>query len=87
MALLEALSVGAAVVATEVGGVPDIVSPEIEALVVAPGDAAALAAALGRLAADPELRERLGRAARKRAVELGPEQVAARFDALYRELL
>jgi glycosyltransferase involved in cell wall biosynthesis len=87
MALLEAISRGMAVVATGVGGVPDVVEDGESALVVPPGDPEALANALGRLAADPELRTRLGRAARARAAELGPDRLAERIDVLYRSLL
>jgi len=87
IALLEAMSAGMAIVATEVGGVPDVVEDGVEALLVAPGDPAALATALGRLLADDELRERLGRAAQARAAGMGIERVAERVDAIYRELL
>jgi glycosyltransferase involved in cell wall biosynthesis len=87
IALLEAMSAGMAIVATEVGGVPDVVEDGVEALLVAPEDPGALAAALERLLADGELRERLGRAAQARAAGMGIERVAERIDALYRELL
>jgi glycosyltransferase involved in cell wall biosynthesis len=87
MALLEAMSRGQAIVATAVGGVPDVLSDEAEALIVPPGDPAALAAALARLAADGELRRRLGAAARRRAAGLGEDAVAARIDAIYQRLL
>jgi glycosyltransferase involved in cell wall biosynthesis len=87
IALLEAMSAGMGIVATEVGGVPDLVEDGVEALLVAPEDPAALAAALGLLLADGELRERLGRAAQVRAGERGIERFAERIDALYRELL
>lgn len=87
MALLEAISRGMAVVATSVGGVPDVVEDEVSALVVPPGDPEPLAAALSRVASDPELRARLGRAARARAAELGPDRIAERLDSLYRALL
>jgi len=71
MALLEAMSFGLPVIATPVGGVPEIVTHERDGLLVPPGDIDALAAAIARLASEPELRERLGRAAR--------ETVAKRF--------
>jgi glycosyltransferase involved in cell wall biosynthesis len=87
IALLEAMSLGMAIVATEVGGVPDVVADGAEALLVSPEDPAALAAALGRLIADGELRERLGRAAQARAGGMGIERFAERIDALYQELL
>ena len=58
-----------------------------DALLVPPGDPPALAAALARLAADAELRERLGAAARERARRLNAEEVTDRLDGIYRELL
>ena len=87
MALLEAMTYGLAIVATAVGGVPDVVADGEQALVVAPGDAAALAAALGRVGADAELRARLGAAARERSGDFSPDAVAARIGAVYRRLL
>lgn len=87
MALLEAISRGMAVVATAVGGVPDVVEDGESALIVPPADPEALAAALARVASDPQLRTQLGRAARARAAELGPDRLAERLDSLYRSLL
>lgn len=87
MALLEAMAWARAIVATAVGGVPDVLSDGVEGLVVPPGDPATLAAALTRLAADPELRERLGQAARDRARRLNAEEVTARLEAIYTNLL
>jgi glycosyltransferase involved in cell wall biosynthesis len=87
MALLEAMSYGLAIVATEVGGVPDVVAGDSEALLVAPGNTAALRQALSRLAGDPALRARLGGAAREAAERFGPAEVADRVDVLYRTLL
>ncbi len=87
MALLEAMAYELAIVATDVGGVPDVLSDGEDAIVVAPGDPAALADGLARLAADGELRRRLGAAAATRARRLGAEQVTDRLDRVYRELL
>lgn len=64
LVLLDAMAVGKPVVVTATGGTIDYVSDERTGLVVPPQDPEALAAALTRLAADPGLRERLGRAAR-----------------------
>lgn len=63
MALLEALALGRPVLATRVGGVPEIVRDEQTGLLVEPDDAPALATALDRLRSDPALRRRLGAAA------------------------
>jgi glycosyltransferase involved in cell wall biosynthesis len=87
MAMLEAMSYGLAIVATAVGGVPDVVEDGVQALVVPSGDPQALAAALGRLGEDRELRERLGRAARARAEDFGPAALAERVGDVYRRLL
>jgi glycosyltransferase involved in cell wall biosynthesis len=65
--LMEATSVGLPIVATSVGGVPQILEDEFDALLVPPDDAAALAKAMTRLAMDPVLRERLGRRAKGRS--------------------
>lgn len=63
-AVADALAARRAVVATRVGGIPDIVEDGVEGLLVPPRDPAALAAAIGRLLDDPELRRRLGEAGR-----------------------
>jgi glycosyltransferase involved in cell wall biosynthesis len=87
MALLEAMAWGRAIVATAVGGVPDVLSDNEDGLVIPPADPAALAAALARLAADAGLRARLASAARERARRLNAEEVTDRLDAIYRRLL
>jgi glycosyltransferase involved in cell wall biosynthesis len=86
VALLEAMAWGRAIVATRIGGVPDVVEDGAEALIVPAGDPAALATALRRLAGDPELRRRLGAAARRRALALNEDEVYGRLSALYEEL-
>jgi glycosyltransferase involved in cell wall biosynthesis len=68
MVITEALARGVPVVATDVGGVSEALGEG--GLLVAPGDPAALAAALRRWLGDPALRERLRRAARVRRATL-----------------
>ncbi len=65
-AFIEASAHGLPVVGTRVGGVPEVVAHGQTGLLVPPGDVAALAAALGRLAADPPLRLAMGRAGEAR---------------------
>ena len=65
--LMEATSVGLPIVATSVGGIPQILEDEVDALLVPPGDPGALVEAMTRLASDPALRERLGRRAKLRS--------------------
>lgn len=65
VSLLEAMAYGCAVIATPVGGVPDMMTPESHGLWIEPGDVAGLAASLERVAKAPELRASLGAAARQ----------------------
>jgi glycosyltransferase involved in cell wall biosynthesis len=67
-AIAEALAAGLPVVAADHGGVPELVAHDHTGLLVAPRDAGVLAAALDRAVADPELRQRLGNAARATAL-------------------
>jgi colanic acid/amylovoran biosynthesis glycosyltransferase len=85
VALLEAMSAGCAVIASAVPGIVDVVEHEVNGLLVAPGDAAALAAALDRLLADPELAERLGQAAARTAAAHTVDSVADRYRVLLAE--
>jgi len=66
VALMEAAASGKPVVASRLSGIPEAIEDGAEGLLVPPGDSEALAAALATLAADPELRRRLGAAARER---------------------
>ncbi|MEZ5079028.1 MAG: glycosyltransferase family 4 protein [Solirubrobacterales bacterium] len=87
VALLEAMTWGRAIVATGVGGVPDVVADGSDAIIVPPADVAALAVAIEALAADPGRRGALGAAARERAAALNEVEVCGRLDAIYREVL
>jgi glycosyltransferase involved in cell wall biosynthesis len=85
---IEALASGCPVVATRVGGVPDVVRDGEDGFLVEPGDVLALAERLVRLAADPGLRDRLGAAGRERVVpRYRVERMIGDVDGLYRELL
>jgi glycosyltransferase involved in cell wall biosynthesis len=83
-ALLEALASGRPVVASRVAGIPDVVTDDVNGVLVPERDAGALAQSLRRLAREPETRERLGREARRQAVErLSWEAAARRFEECY----
>lgn len=69
ISILEAMSSGLPTVATNVGGVPEIVAEGETGLLVSPADPAGLGRAIGRLVEDPGLRRRMGSAARSRAAE------------------
>jgi colanic acid/amylovoran biosynthesis glycosyltransferase len=86
-AVIEAMAMGLPVVSTTGGAIPEIIDHEVNGLLVAPTDAAALADALARLIVDPALRARLGTAARRTVedrfnVDRNAEARAALFHAL-----
>jgi glycosyltransferase involved in cell wall biosynthesis len=84
IALLEAMSVGCPVVATEVGGVPDFVRDGETGLLVADGDAAGLAEAIERLLDDATLREKLVREGQALVRNtFGKETMVERYLAVY----
>ena len=87
MSLLEAMACGKPVVATRIGGVPEVVEEGATGFLVSPGDSAALAETLLRLLRDPALRTRMGEAGRQRAEQRFDqrrqvEQVAAVYDQI-----
>lgn len=82
--LLEAMTARVPIVATRVGGVPDVVS-EVEALLVPAGQPEALAAALGK-AINESQEERVAAAARRVAAEFGVDRWLEAHDVLYSDL-
>jgi glycosyltransferase involved in cell wall biosynthesis len=70
LAVLEMMARGRAVVATRVGGVPEMIEHSVSGILVAPDDVDALANALTTVLASADLRNDLGRAARRRASQL-----------------
>ena len=88
MVALEAMERGRPVVASAVGGLPEIVRDGETGLLVPSGDVGALAEAILALARDPERARAYGAAGRRRAVEeFGAERCVERVDALYRAAL
>ena len=85
--VLEAQACGLPVVATRVGGTPELVRDGATGLLVASGDAQGLAAAVGRLQRDEALRQTLGQAGRAQAREMTWTASAEQMTAIYRELL
>lgn len=85
-ALVEASACGLPVVATAVGGIPDMVEDGVNALLVTPGDADALAAAVLRVTRDRELASRLGRAAVENAQNYTWPRVRSQIATLYAQV-
>lgn len=85
---IEALAGGRPVVATRVGGVPDVVTDGEDGILVEPDDISGLTRALATLALDRDLRERLGRRGREAVVpRYRVDRLIDDVDALYRRLL
>ena len=85
---IEALAAARPVVATRVGGVPDVVVEGEDGFLVEPGATDDLADRLAQLARDPELRARMGEAGRQRVLpRYAVERLVDDVDRLYRELL
>jgi glycosyltransferase involved in cell wall biosynthesis len=83
-ALLEAMATGLPVVATAVGGNPEVVSAESTGVLVPPDNAIVLGDALSRLVANPDLCARLGTAARREIEErYGARTMVRRLEAVY----
>lgn len=85
---VEAAAAGCAVVASAIGGLPEIIRDRETGMLVAPGDPLALASACAALLEDPGERERLGAAAAADVRErFAPDGLREAIDALYAELL
>ena len=88
LTILEAMGAGLPVVATAVGGVPELMVAAETGLLVPPGDAVALALALLRLLRDAPLRRRMGDNGRRRLLsDFSADAMVAATDALLRRLL
>jgi glycosyltransferase involved in cell wall biosynthesis len=88
LAILEAMFFACPSVATDIGGIPEVVDGGTNGLLIPFGDAQALAAAAEKLIQDPSLRKTLGEAARRDAHErFSAETIVPRYERLYQRLL
>ncbi len=87
LAILEYMAAGTPIVATNVGGIPELIDDGVHGLLVAPGDPAALAAGVARILDDRRLADRLAGAARiRRSTEFDLAVMVERLQLLYEEL-
>jgi glycosyltransferase involved in cell wall biosynthesis len=85
--VLECMTTHTPVVATNVGGLPEVVEHDRTGLLVPPRDPAALAGAISALLADPERGRRLAATAAERVHDFSIETVAHQFADLYEQLV
>jgi glycosyltransferase involved in cell wall biosynthesis len=86
LVIAEGLASGRAVIVSAAGGAEELVADGVDALTHQPGDAAGLASCIARLAADPEMRRRLGAEARRSALrQFDPLAFARAFAGVYEE--
>jgi glycosyltransferase involved in cell wall biosynthesis len=85
--LVEAMAVGLPIVASRVGGIPDLVKDGKNGLLVPPADASALGKAISDLLTDKEKRNRMGEAGKKMCLPYSAEAMVEQIDDLYKDLL
>ena len=85
--LIEAMAAGTPVVASAIDGYRNVATDGRDALLVPPGDADALATALGKVLADESLAASLGAAGRRRAEDFSMRTLAAEYARIYQELV
>lgn len=85
--LLDAMSFGLPIVATAVGGIPDIIEDEVNGYLIRPEQPRELLDGIRRLVEDPARRLLIAETNRAKAREFSPEAMATRYAGLYRSLL
>ncbi|MBU1616093.1 glycosyltransferase, partial [bacterium] len=86
-AIMEAMSASLPVVATDVGGVSELVQDGVTGILVPPGDGEAMASGIRRLLQDPDLRERMGASGLKKIrQEFSFERMVEQMEEIYAQL-
>lgn len=87
ISMLEAMACGVPVVATSVGGIPEVVTDGVEGSLVAPGHPAEFAEAIDKLFIDPELRARMARDAMRKASTMSIAATQEEIESVYLQML
>lgn len=85
--LIDAMHAEVPIVATNVGGIPDLIEHDINGLLVEPNDSGALEAALQQMLDNPDMQERFSTANRQRVVDYSASKMAERYLDIYRRCL
>lgn len=84
---LEGMATGCPIIASRIGGLPDLVVDGETGFLVPPGDAEALQQTMARLLTDSELRERMGQAGKRKVIEFQASTVVPRIEEVYRQVI
>jgi glycosyltransferase involved in cell wall biosynthesis len=85
--ILAAMHFGLPIVASDVGGIPEVVEDEVNGLLIRPDNPGDLIAALERLVSDPGLRESMSRRNREKATRYGAARMASSYEQIYDRIL
>ncbi len=85
--LLDAMQFGLPIVATRVGGIPELVEDQVNGLLIPPRSSRDLIEALQRILEDAELRESMRRENRNKAAQYGVDRMASSYESIYRSIL
>lgn len=87
MVVIEAMSAGRPLIASRIGGIPDIVTHGESGLLVTPGDAYSLMQAINLLLTNPALRQQMGKNAEQRSTEFRASAVIPRIEQIYHSII
>ena len=85
--LLDAMHFGLPIVASQVGGIPEIVEDQVNGILIPPGSPRELIAAIERVVTDAALRESMRYENRSKAARFGADRMASSYETIYRTIL